>query len=765
MTVQISVDSIPVPVPLIKEQQSQSIQEQHQQLRSHYYHTKYQPRYHRNLGRRAAPAETGAINHKQYNLPSTFNVDRIPTQDAATNSSLSVTTAALTSTTSSTTSSSSGSDLSLSSRTSTATHRDSPRTISSSSVNSNSTDLFSVNSRDSLSRMDRGYTDEENEEITGSQEDLSLSGDFTLSKAQSPQILRNKTPVNHQQNTVLPNSLHTFSTPNLPTTETTTLPSPSPAPFFSPQLPNQKHQFRNQTKSTAHRLHLQHPAEDLDFEDLDILLWNVPMIHPSIETDTFSKIHSSNKLWDDSELPPTSIPGVGPTNSGSLDLEQIHATSLGLSLVYTDTELDLAKRRLREREEAAERLPLEWKQLSDVGLEDLRLVSESKAQLACGSGRPSWLPPKDAVERRRHDHEIFAAINAASEGMLARGEARRERQARDKTNDECVHRLLLEGEVEGSTNSINELRERVWETPFSDAFRYEAYERLLHADMEFIQRIGVHESFSKLMKLLDEVQLPSNIEQEIQQRTLKTIHDKRMLTQSIRDDLTLLLKLKSLSAQGLVEGDTLIFYHLLLANEVSARKRSLAEVWSLEYAIQLVCFNELVRQRYNEEILDKKYVVQRQLNRCSGFKEENNSECLNFNTWWNVLERVDHQLFMWILDVIVVHNSHSKGAVSSTQQSSTPQGTTGYLATTSAPSWEIYRDTNLVNNSKILLSLALNILLNYHFGFNDLKSLKDLNDSNFAIPLPLSAVKDDPEESYEANSKLIKRWAETFKQF
>ena len=238
-----------------------------------------------------------------------------------------------------------------------------------------------------------------------------------------------------------------------------------------------------------------------------------------------------------------------------------------------------------------------------------------------------------------------------------------------------------------------------------------------------------------------------------------------MLTQSIRDDLTLLLKLKSLSAQGLVEGDTLIFYHLLLANEVSARKRSLAEVWSLEYAIQLVCFNELVRQRYNEEILDKKYVVQRQLNRCLGFKEENNSECLNFNTWWNVLERVDHQLFMWILDVIVVHNSHSKGTVSSTQQSSTPQGTADYLATTSAPSWEIYRDTNLVNNSKILLSLALNILLNYHFGFNDLKSLKDLNDSNFAIPLPLSAVKEDPEESYEANSKLIKRWAETFKQF
>ena len=145
----------------------------------------------------------------------------------------------------------------------------------------------------------------------------------------------------------------------------------------------------------------------------------------------------------------------------------------------------MAKRRLREREEAAERLPLEWKQLSDVGLEDLRLVSESKAQLACGSGRPSWLPPKDAVERRRHDHEIFAAINAASEGMLARGEARRERQARDKTNDECVHRLLLGGQVEGSANSINELRERVWETPFSDAFRYEAYERLLHADIEY----------------------------------------------------------------------------------------------------------------------------------------------------------------------------------------------------------------------------------------------------------------------------------------
>ena len=760
MTVLISADSLPVPVsvPPVKEQQ------QPQQLRSHYHHTRYQPRYHRNLGRRAVPAETGAVNHhKQYNLPSSFNVDRISTKDTNIKSTLSTTTTlSSTTSTASTTTTSSGSDLSLSSRAS-STQETSPRTVSSSSVNSNSTDLFSVNSRNSLSRTERSYTDEENEEIADSQEDLGLSGDFTLSKPQSPQIIRNKTPVNQQ--TVLPNTIHTFSTPNLPTVGSTKLPSPSPAPFFSPQLPKQRHQFRNQQKSTAHRLHLQHPAEDLDFEDLDILLWNVPMIHPSIETDTFSKIHSSNKLWDDSELPPTSIPGVGPTNSGSLDLEQIHATSLGLSLVYTDTELDMARRRLKEREEAAERLPLEWKQLSDVGLEDLRLVSESKAQLACGSGRPSWLPPKDAVERRRHDHEIFAAINAASEGMLAKGEARRERQARDKTNDECVHRLLLEGKLEDSSRTIDELKDRMWETPFSDAFRCEAYERLLHADMEFIQRVGVHEPFSKLMNLLDEVQLPSNIEQEIQQRTLRTIHDKQMLTQSIKDNLTLLLKLKSLSAQGLVEGDTLIFYHLLLANEVSARKRTLAEVWSLEYAIQLVCFNELVRQSYNEEILNKKHVVQKQLNRCSGFKEENNSECLNFNTWWNVLERVDHQLFMWILDVIVVHNSHgSSGEVSTTQQPSNAQGT-GCLTATSSLSWEVYRDTNLVNNSKILLSLALNILLNYHFGFNDLKSLKDLNDNNFAIPLPLSAVREDPEESYEANSKLIKRWAETFKLF
>lgn len=75
--------------------------------------------------------------------------------------------------------------------------------------------------------------------------------------------------------------------------------------------------------------------------------------------------------------------------------------------------------------------------------------------------------------------------------------------------------------------------------------------------------------------------------------------------------------------------------------------------------------------------------------------------------------------------------------------------------------WDVYRDNKVLINYQILISFALNVLLNYHFGFNDLKSLADVKDKNFCIPIS--------EENYldidEINSLFVGKWKHYFKKF
>ncbi|CAI4937380.1 ANL_HP_G0206560.mRNA.1.CDS.1 [Saccharomyces cerevisiae] len=84
------------------------------------------------------------------------------------------------------------------------------------------------------------------------------------------------------------------------------------------------------------------------------------------------------------------------------------------------------------------------------------------------------------------------------------------------------------------------------------------------------------------------------------------------------------------------------------------------------------------------------------------------------NTWWNILQRMDHKLFMWVMDVIIVHNGQNFANYPSKM--------------------EIFKD-KVVVNYKILVSLIVNVLLNYHFGYDNLETFIRFDDKYFCIPL------------------------------
>ncbi|CAI4377864.1 CMF_collapsed_G0013160.mRNA.1.CDS.1 [Saccharomyces cerevisiae] len=68
-------------------------------------------------------------------------------------------------------------------------------------------------------------------------------------------------------------------------------------------------------------------------------------------------------------------------------------------------------------------------------------------------------------------------------------------------------------------------------------------------------------------------------------------------------------------------------------------------------------FARLKKKIQEYESLEKGIIAH--LLRKDEFKNEFNGGCLNSNTWWNILQRMDHKLFMWVMDVIIVHNGQN----------------------------------------------------------------------------------------------------------
>ena len=258
-------------------------------------------------------------------------------------------------------------------------------------------------------------------------------------------------------------------------------------------------------------------------------------------------------------LPPTSIPGINPVS----DSQYFEETVKDLSSVYIDTSEKLKQSKLRERYYSADHLPLSLKHASDCGMEDLLLISPDKINLM-SSSRPSWLPPKDSHEDKIHGKLISRSMSLASVDQLKYKQIQESYALKDKSNQD-KYLKLLEKDI-NKKSSLNELKKLIWETPIPNKLRLTIYEKLLESDSKIISQHFI-EPFDEAMLLLNRMDFPKDKEFEIEQLIKNGIQDKIGGYDSrIHDDLILLLELKSISQQGLIVGDELLFHHLLLTS-------------------------------------------------------------------------------------------------------------------------------------------------------------------------------------------------------
>lgn len=460
---------------------------------------------------------------------------------------------------------------------------------------------------------------------------------------------------------------------------------------------------------------------------------NLPRLHGKNRNGPLRRPPTVSSLED---IPATPIPGL----SNMSDTEFMQETIQNLSAVYLHTQEAKSRGKLDERRGSTQYLPMLMKEMSDRGMEDLVLVSEKKLE-AVSSTRPSYLPPKSLKEKKSHEHQIAKYLSMASTEQLERKAKHDKKASKNKLNGEKYHALLERGITRKS--SLHDLKKLVWETPINDDIRLEIYHLLLESDARLISGSYV-ESFDYLKGILDGMDFPADKLAEIQQIINKDIKFKIGGNLTIKEDLFTLLKLKSISKQGISVGDALIFHYFLYSKSF----KNMKEIWEITNVIQMTCFNDICREKYDHRIVEKRGITARIL-RNPSFKSELNNSTMNFTTLWNIFTRVDNSLFMWLMDIIVVENSQCF-----THKTITKEQFKG-------KNWESYFSKNVVTNYRILASFTALVLLDYHFGFNDLKQLENVSNKNFCIPL----YTDDLETRDDVNNSFVKKWLHQYKKY
>ncbi|EDO18107.1 hypothetical protein Kpol_1031p11 [Vanderwaltozyma polyspora DSM 70294] len=441
----------------------------------------------------------------------------------------------------------------------------------------------------------------------------------------------------------------------------------------------------------------------------------------------------------DIALPTTPIPGI----SNVSDLEYMRDTSKSLSALYLQSSGKLSESRLAQRTRSSSLLPLEFKEASDHGMENLLLVSNHKRSFTTTT-RPCWLPPKDPMEIKSHEKQISQHLDEVSVFELQRNNSFQDHVHNNKVNQDRLQTIIDRGLTRNSSLKI--LKEIIWENSLPDDLRLSIWNEILQSSDNLISNNYI-ESFDSINEIYSNLQFPRSKELEIMKLIDKNIKSKYGDNLEISENLLYLLKLKSLSQQGLVTGDELLFHHFIYDKSF---KFSLNDVWTMVNLIQKTCFNDICKDFYDHQIVNGNKVFAQYIGNNEEFSKENNSTCLNYGTLWNILERMDHNIFMWILDIIIIHNSQNFKNSSISKSNINNEIT-----------WDIYRTKNVVVNYKILLSFTLLILLKYHFGFNNLSELSLLNDKQFCIPVASKNVQDE----WHFTSMFIRKWNYYYKKF
>lgn len=547
-----------------------------------------------------------------------------------------------------------------------------------------------------------------------------------------------KSQTSHHNNP-LSSALHSKSVPALPSDSLN---------GKKPLTPSQRYRLRRE----QNKIHLQHsikqkelfydeeaklPASELLDESL---VWSIPTASHSSTFLSQRKHRASaptisqpGKILDSTDMPPSPIPGLQRVS----DLEYFQQVGKDLSAVYQRSENRVSRSKLLERTQSAEVLSLDFKNASIEGMEDLKLVSDDKVSII-SSTRPCWLPPKETEERKSHERDVRKTLSMASIEKLEMNQKREEQDIKDETNKQRIVLLIDRGLNRKS--SLQDLKKIAWETGFSSDRRYSIYNTVLNTDYNIISTKYLDNS-SDLDEIIRTKMTPFPCSQMAEiNKSVDNVHFS--MDPQIRTKLIQLLQWKSISRFGLQTGDNYLMYHFL------SEGFDTEQIWKLTNLLQLTCFDSATRDKYDSRIMAKDGIVGRYMRKDPAFAEEFDSRYLNFMTFWNILARVDHDLFMWIMDIIIAENSRST------------RWTDDWVNELRNTDWDTYKDKYVVLNYRVLCSLTLNVLLRYHFGWNNLLHLDEL-----PFSLKLVSPIDNYEPLRDQHLVFIKKWNHYYAKF
>ncbi|OBA26631.1 hypothetical protein HANVADRAFT_52943 [Hanseniaspora valbyensis NRRL Y-1626] len=512
------------------------------------------------------------------------------------------------------------------------------------------------------------------------------------------------------------------------------------------------------------------PRTKMTLEESPII-WNVPMtataaaINTSYSTKNSSipkSQHSQRQNSKTSSISATSMPMTslyGVSDRKDL-IDSFNQTSISLSELYLHEQSRQNTNKINQRKQETEFLPETLKEATREGLEDATFVSKEKLN-SLSSSRPSWLPVKDSKENEKHEREIYRTVSNASIDKLQLN--RKFENLPDVVSEMKVKLDKLfnvdceeKDQIVNSSSILSGINKIMWEYPCLTSIdnRYNTYHRVLLSDIYssglFPSKIELQnfpgldynlKEEDNIKKLIiknmsqydDEASMENRLHssRKITQILYQLVHQRSILNENCNEiNISCILYDMLLRSYGLmdIELSQLQNYENRTEIEYVIRK-----IWDLEQLISKICFNEVVIEKYNDRIMNKKGLLAQSLKMEYGFDSEMTSENLNFNNFLQILNKLPNKLCLWVLDIIVLNNAvlmnknslqYYLDKISDKFESSSNKKVDAY---------DYWMKKYSTNNYKTLISLTISVLLNYHFGYSDFQELSEISLNNYNL--------------------------------
>lgn len=506
-------------------------------------------------------------------------------------------------------------------------------------------------------------------------------------------------------------------------------------------------------------------------DNVNSLIWNVPISSTAVMANNYKKPMGKNhnpEMMKPKSVPPHTpmmpmTPVYGVSSRKEL-IDGFNQTSLSLTDLYLFEMNQQNKEKINERLRESEHLPSVLREATEEGFDEAKFVSKEKLN-SISSSRPSWLPVKESKENQKHEQEIYRTVsNLSIEKMnLNKKFSNLSTVVMDMLNKN--NKLLRSNETKdtkmlNSNTVLSTLNKNIFEYPFIGNMdnRLQVYEKVLMGE---IYKIDIFEDTSigiKPFKGIDyksginDLELQSSIKQVLSHYDAKVneLNSLHAVKEKIPDFLLHLSYLKKVYdsesdlSTGIVLFEILLrsygLTELIFADVDTLENKTeidyvVKKIWDIEQLINKICFNKVVKEKYNDRIMNKRGLVSQMMKLEYGFESEFDSKNLNFDNFVTTLVKLPIKMSLWVLDIIVLSNGicMNNSSFDYYYKDKIMHKFTNDFNKSKEDTANYWVNKYTKNNYKILVSLTLNILLNYHFGYDDFNELREISGLSYNL--------------------------------